>query len=144
MYTIVIENDLKLWREVAKSTLHSGNKVGSARLHALQMMVDEAHDTALYWDVKYKPTLLSVSKLCQFAKKEHVTANEKNIFIHIIIDLLEIQLKNLPTEPPRRLVDWHVPEQFQNSGDDPFYPFVPPPQDIEENPPPAELGDIPF
>lgn len=141
MYTTAIENDLKLWIDVAKSTLHSGNKVGSARLHALQMMVDEAHDTSVYWEEAYQPVLRHVSRLCVFAKMDHVTANEKNIFIHIIIDLLETQLKNLPKEPPRRLVNWDEPEPSQNGFEEPY-----PTEDSQDNLiPPADLvGDISF
>lgn len=138
MYTVVIGNDLRLWIEVAKSTLHSGNKVGSARLHALQMMIDETADNALYWEDKHRPTLMSVSKLCQFAKKEHVTANEKNIFIHIIIDMLETQFKNLPKEePPRRLINWDEPEPSQDGFEEPYRTedspdYLIPPTDLDD------------
>lgn len=148
MFTNTHAADLKLWIGVAKSSLHCGNKVGSARLHALQMMIDEEADTG-YWPTgqeERKETLKNVSRLCLFAKKEHVTAHEKNIFIHIIIDLMETELRNLPTEPPRRLVDqpkqdefgidWEAPEPPQ-ALDEP-YPtedspeYLIPPSDLDE------------
>jgi hypothetical protein len=40
MYTKTFRSDLELWIEVAKTSLHSGNAVESARLHALQMMIE--------------------------------------------------------------------------------------------------------
>ena len=103
MFTKSFENDLKVWIEVAKSSLHCGNAVGAARLHALQMMIDlRLGWVGMMHEQKHRPMMETCSRLCEFAK-ENGTAAETNIFIHIIIDLMTTELNNLPKEPPARL-----------------------------------------
>lgn len=112
MYTKSFESDLRVWITVAKTSLHCGNAVGSARLHALQMMVN----LRLGWvdmmsEHKHRPMMETCVRLCELGK-ELGTAAEKNIFIHIIIDLMETELSNLPKEP-----NWSI-RDFTQSPDD--------------------------
>jgi len=61
MLTDSFESDLRVWIQVTKNSLNSGNRVGSARLHAIQMMIN----TRLEWlehghwqsdpELKHKP-----------------------------------------------------------------------------------------
>lgn len=139
MLTDSFENDAKVWVTILKNTLHSGNHIGCSRLYALQMMIDKR----LGWQAnglfeserKYAPTMETCSRLCEFAKQPEVSANEKNIFMHIMIDLLTIELNNLPKEAPRRL-------QSHFDHLDEMYPDDVPDLDLDQ---PLDLGwDIPL
>lgn len=81
--------DLKTWKKVLYSSLGGGNQITSARLHALQMMVDETR-RRFSWEGQESEKLVlmdTLSNLCGFAKVNG-SAAEKTIFLHIMIDLV--------------------------------------------------------
>jgi hypothetical protein len=131
--------DLKTWKKVCYSSLGGGNQITSARLHALQMMVDEErHRFSWEGELSEKLVLMdTLSNLCLFAKV-HGSAAEKTIFLHIMIDLI-YDYEKRHEEPPRRLqvnpgINWD-----EAIGD--VYPTEDSPDNLI---PPADLGNIPF
>jgi hypothetical protein len=105
MYTKTFESDAKVWIQVLKSTLNSGNRVGSARLYVVKQMIDRRltwlangnwHGRGSDPELMHELTMEACSRLCEFASESVVTASEKNIYIHIMIDLLQTELKDLP------------------------------------------------
>ena len=148
MYTESFESDAKVWVTVLKNSLHSGNRIGCARLHMVQQMISRR----LEWqnrghfesERKFRPTMEACVRLCEFAKQPEITANEKNIYMHTMIDLLETELRNLPPDNTSRLV-----ERFNDSlhsGDLPVgdvYPTEDSPEYLIPTPRHPN-GDIPF
>lgn len=134
MFGDTFGSSLKTWRRVLQTSLGGGNQITSARLHAVQMMVEGGINTYC-WEGQGSDKLElmdALVDLCSFAK-ENGSAAEKTIFLHIMIDLIDTYEREHAT-PPRRLM-----ESIDGFGD----PY--PPEDSPEYLiPPAELGDIPF
>jgi len=64
MYTKTFRSELELWIEVAKTSLHSGNAVESARLHALQMMIETRIGFHIPEEVNHLPLMHNLCRLC--------------------------------------------------------------------------------
>lgn len=150
MYTESFESDAKVWVTVLKNSLHSGNGIGCARLHMVQQMIKQRLD----WqrgghfesEHKFRPTMEACIRLCEFGKQREITAAEKNIYIHTMIDLLETELRNLPSKHTSRSVERF--NDYLHSGDLPASEPVGDVYPTEDSPdyliPPADIDDIPF
>lgn len=141
MRLLDLKNNLKLWKRVAQTSIGGGNRVTSARLYALSLMIEDETNFNPAWDDDGQVMLdflYDLSRLVKFAGRDIVSAKEKTIFLHIIMDWCDGKLREVEeweNKTASRLVQ-HF-ERFDEPN---------PPQDSSErlNSSSDLLGEIPF
>lgn len=91
----------KYWIELAKGTLGLGAHITNARLHVLDLMVQEAYEQVpVYWNLTdyevVRDHLRVMIYLLGFAKKEHIVAREKQPMIWMFIGQCTRLIEELP------------------------------------------------
>lgn len=139
MYVKTFESDAKVWMLVLQSTLGSGNRIGGARLFALKQMIDRRlawldnghwHGRGDDPELKHKSVMEACSRLCEFASESVITASEKQIYIHIMFDLLQTELDNLPKDQSNRAIERLLEHDVPDDGKD--FDEAYPPEDSPE------------
>lgn len=96
MRNLSLSDELNIWKTLAEQSLKGGNKVTSARLYAIRMMV-ETYASNLSQSMpsdeydRVKSSLLVMSRTLEFAGMETITAKEKQIYIHMFIGCCEVE-----------------------------------------------------
>lgn len=114
LYGEVNKTEVRCWIVFALGALGMTARRTNARLHAIDLMVQDAHDLTPPWETEARQRLWAMSYLLGFAKREHVMAAEKQPMIWMFIDLAEEIVKE---EQPEESIQ---PEYVPTVGEMPF------------------------